>query len=162
MLLIQNTPLRALFCGSCGILFALPDQVAEDRVKLDAEITCPNGHAHLYGNNGDGDDDEPTAKERELGEQVMRLRHQLEQAEARATEATGSPAPEPDPAPDPEPRPATASSRPAPLACPHCRRTYRLTKALRNHLVDVHKADGAAADDAVMHATRVANGRTAA
>ena len=36
--------LQSLTCGSCGVLFAVPARMLEQRTALGGVVACPNGH----------------------------------------------------------------------------------------------------------------------
>lgn len=111
-------------CSRCGIVFGVPEQWYEERLKDGRLFRCPNGHRLGY---TPSDNDEPTPAEIELRRLHIRTLHDQEQAEARAAE--GKPLAD------------------APIAdfdalhCLACEKRYKNPGSFRRHMERTHKVD---------------------
>ncbi len=72
----RTATLETETCCNCGILFAMPAEIRQRRLREGGDFYCPNGHGQHY----------TKTTEQQLREQLMREKSQREQAQAEAND----------------------------------------------------------------------------
>lgn len=44
----ENVELTTIVCGKCGVTFAMPERMREERQRNGGDFYCPNGHPRVY------------------------------------------------------------------------------------------------------------------